>query len=424
MRRRIGSLALALLFISGLMAACGQSSIIQGSGDVHEGGPPAKEELVVWHTYSEEETRVFEDELIPDFERQYPNIVIRAVRQPHNDQLKSTIVSRATSDKVPDVVRMDIAWVPEMARLGVLYPVSDFADFGSIVSSLRPDALPTNRYGGRYYGLPLNITTKIAIYNRKLMEQAGLSRPPQTVEELFEAASRNRMVIGIEGTEPWQLLSYFTGLGGKLMNDAYTKASGYLNSPESVRAMSRLLELYQQGTINPELLTGKMDRWNSLIAGTNTLMIDEGPWFYSILSNFSGNSYNLSELTVAAPFPGTGDSIVGGENLVILKSTKHLEAAWTFLKWMTSKEAEHKMSRTGQLPTNLETEAIETGNETNQLIQVSKESLTVPLFRPPIPQWLDMEEIWNAKVKMIFSGQISVQIGLDEAATAFDALLK
>jgi multiple sugar transport system substrate-binding protein len=422
MRKNGKAKAFGLLLLSlGFVAACGNSSIIRGSGGIPIADPPpAKEEIVVWHTYSDEETRVFENELIPLFEKRHPDIAVHPVRQSQNDQLKSTIISRATSGKIPDVVRMDIAWVPELARLGVLYPVSDFSDFGRVKASFRTDTLQTNQYRERFYGLPLDINTKIAIYNRKLLNEAGLSGPPGTLEQLFDAAAKHRMVIGMEGMSPWHMLPYFFGLGGKLTDSGFTRASGYLNSPESIKAMSRLLELYDEKVINPDLLTGKQDRWNGIVKG-NILMIDDGPWFYSILTNVKGSKVDVAQATVAAPFPGIGTSIVGGENLVILKDTKHLQASWTFLKWMTSQEAEQRMLRTGLLPTNVNVE-IPAGPE-NDWIAASKKGLEHPLLRPPIPAWKEVESIWLNYATLIFSHKISVESGLNEASAAMDRVL-
>lgn len=118
-----------------LVGGCGPTSFIDGKLDMAP-TPVSKEEVVIWHTYGEEETRIFEKIIIPEFEKQHPDIVITPVRQPYDEKLKTTLIARASSEEIPDVVRMDIVWVPEFSRLGLLYPVSEFKDFEQVKSKL------------------------------------------------------------------------------------------------------------------------------------------------------------------------------------------------------------------------------------------------------------------------------------------------
>src|SRR5690606_31825830 len=150
-----------------------------------------------------EETRIFEDELIPLFELEYPTIDVKPVRQSYNDQLMSAIVSRASSNKPPDIVRMDIVWQSKYADLNLLYPVSDFEDFNLIKDRFYDEPLKSNRYEGNYYGLPLNTNTKVAIYNKETLEKLGLSNPPEKMDELINLVEENGLMIGMSDIDSW-----------------------------------------------------------------------------------------------------------------------------------------------------------------------------------------------------------------------------
>jgi multiple sugar transport system substrate-binding protein len=150
-------------------------------------------------------------------------------------------------------------------------------------------------------------------------------------------------------------------------------------------------------------------------------MADDGPWFYTVLSSSKDNPYDLLADTVAAPFPGL--SIIGGENLVILKNTRHLQASWTFVKWMTGKEAQEIMFKVGQIPTNRTTEVPEAIRD-NPFFRATMEGIRYPYLRPPIPELDDVETIFNRYMLQIFTDKLPVKEGLDRAAAEIEAAIR
>lgn len=408
---------IAFLFLL-LLAGCGSPQFIDGPLP-GEGTTPAREEIVIWHTYSDEETRVFENAVIPAFEKKYPGIRVTPVRQPYSSELKSTIIARASSGKTPDLVRMDITWVPELSSLGMLYPVSDLPDYKAAASGLQSVTMDTNKFGDRYYGLPLDVNTRVAIYNRRQLERLGID-PPQTVDDLVQAARRSGRPLGLDGLSPWSLLPYFYGLGGQLMDPTYARAGGYLNSPASIAAMKRIVALTDEGVFDRDLILGRGDRWHAVLQGS-MLMVDDGPWFYSVLSTSKENTFNLEDDTLVTPFPGR--SVTGGENLVILKDTLHLKAAWTFMKWMTGKEAQQMMFKAGQLPTNIEAE-MSADIEGNAFVAATMQGVKNAMLRPPIPRDNEIEDLFSKYMLLVFTKKLTVAEGLNQAAAAIDAVVR
>ncbi|WP_040950543.1 extracellular solute-binding protein [Gorillibacterium massiliense] len=411
----------ALLLPALLLAGCGSGKFISGPLHLPEESDPAAEEVVVWHTYSEEETRVFENVLIPLFESEHPDIKIRSVRQPYTDSLKTAVISRATSGKPPDLVRMDFTWVPQFTQLGLLYPLSELSDFPEVKARVRGDLLQTAYDDGGYYGLPLNVSTKIAVYNRKLLTAAGVKQSPATLAETVELARNSGSAIGIGDFSSWGFLPYYIGYGGQLLSPDWSRAEGYMNSPASVQAIEKLLALYREGVLRISSLTDGVDLWNDVRAG-RLFMIDEGPWFYSIFLNTRSVGNDILQQTETAPFPGVAGSVVGGEDLVILKRSQHAEAAWTFMKWMLSPTAQEEMFRVGQLPTTLDT-PIPSELSKDSYVRATMDGLDHAFLRPPIPQWDEIDAIMAKSLTLVFTGRLTPQMGLDDAAKAADALL-
>ena len=410
------------LIILSLMAGCGSQSVISDPKEVPKLNGGKRVDIGFWHTYSEEETLLLEQELIPAFEREYPKIRVQPLQLANNNEFKYTLISRNFSTGSPDVVRMDNAWVPGFSRLGLLRQLNKFPDFQETRSKFHPKDLDAGFYENHYYSLPLNTFTKVAIFNKELLNQAGYSVPPSSMEEVLKIAHKHGFTIGLGGYEAWNTLPYIYSLGGRLTNQDFTRADGYLNGAATVRAVEQLLLLYKEKIIDFSVVTGGGDNWDGVKEG-NILLTDEGPWFYSTLNAEELNK--ALKLTIPVPFPGNNGpaSMVSGEHLVIPNGSKHPDEAWTFLKWMSGKEPQLIMSQTGLVPSNV---------DAAEALKVSRESFVYPYLEamdaaflrvPPVKNWDEVDEVYTRYLKKIFLGEIIVKNGLDRAAAEIDRLL-
>ncbi len=373
-----------------------------------------------WHTYSDTEEKIFNEQVIPLFKKENPYIKVNATRMP-TEGLKQQIIAAVAGDASPDVMRMDIVWVPEFAGLDALSTVNDKDGFNSIKNTLFPGPLSTNFYNGKYYGLPLNTNTKVAIYNTDLLKKAGLTKPPKTFDELVQAArtlkSSGDYGIGIGGTSPWSMLPYFWTLGGKITDDNYTKATGYINSDASIAALQKIVDLNKEGLVAPAITGGDPGTWDGI--KESYLMIDDGPWFYSILGN------DMLKTTTPAVLPagkGGSTSVVGGEDLVIFSNSKHPKEAWTFMKFMMTEEPQIIMAQTGLIPTN-STAANSERVLSVPFIKPYIDQLKTAMPRTPSPNWGKIKDAINTAFESAVRGDMTPKAALDQAASEIDGLL-
>ncbi|MCV9887312.1 extracellular solute-binding protein [Metabacillus halosaccharovorans] len=404
-----------------VMIGCTNLTIIDEHSPAKIEEDQVNEKIEIWHTYSEQETKIFENEVIPLFEQEHPEIDIKPVRQAHNKQLMSSLISRASVNSTPDIIRMDITWMPKFADLKLLYPVSRFDDFNELKNRFYDAPLKSNVFEGSYYGLPLNSNTKVAIYNRQVLSDIGLKTPPRKMEEFIQIIEENNLKIGMLNVHTWGSLPYFYGLGGELTDPNHTKATGYLDSENSIKAVKKLVELYQNSNLPKQIVSGYPETWQNIRNG-NYFMIDEGPWFYSVQPN--DEIALINKQTISAPFPDNGESssILGGENIVMTKGTKHREAAWTFMKWMTTDTPQKLLLQAGLLPTNRHVPF--SGNLDKYPYYKSYiESIDQAHLRPQVPEWEQINDIYTNYLRQIFYEQVSVEDGLKKAAMEIDQLL-
>ncbi|RBW68308.1 hypothetical protein DS031_17455 [Bacillus taeanensis] len=413
----------SFLLILVLLTGCRSPSMISDPKKVQTLQDHEKTVITFWHTYNEKETRLLEQELIPAFEREHPNIQVESIDLAFNNELINTLIARTSSKRGPDVVRLHIAWIPEFLYKELLEPLSGFGDFENIRKRFNTNLMNIGLYKNNYYSLPLNIYTKAPIFNRELLKRAGYSKPPITMDEVLELARRYQYTIGLRGLGPWDTIPYIYSLGGSFIDEHANKASGYLNSDETIHAVEQLTALFKENLIDlPQDKLGAVENWERIKAG-NMLMTDDGPWFYSLLDKSEFDS--ALKLTFPVPFPQNNGpaSIIGGENLVIMKDSKRKAEAWTFMKWMTGKKAQLLLlEHTELIPTNLEVAKASTITRDSYLYPYREDAKNAILL-PLVKNWRKIDGVYTEYMNKIFEGELSVKDGLDRAAAEIDRLL-
>lgn len=380
----------------------------------------AQTEITFWHTYSEGEEKVLTEDVIPAFEAANPDIKVNAVRMPY-EGLNQQFITAVAGDVAPDVIRMDITWVAQMAKLGALTQVDGLAGFDAILADALPGPMATTQYKGGHYGLPLNTNTTAAVFNLKRLKELGFDAPPATMDELLAAADKadptnEKWLFAVQGSFNWAMLPFIWTLGGDITDETYTKATGYLNGEATVKAVQTIKDWYDKGIIGPCVLGEQPDTWGGIDAG-NYAMVVEGPWFYS----GSDAKPNNPDATLPS-VDGRSISIVGGEDIVMTKNTKNADASWAFMQYMMSEQAQLAMTKAGLIPT-MASNLAKMDTSVTPYLAAYVEQLKTAKPRTPSAEWPSIEEILNSTFESILRGNVGAQEGLDAAATQIDVLL-
>jgi len=376
-----------------------------------------------WHTMSDPEAAQLQ-KLIDAFQAANPGITVNATRYAYND-FKTALTTAIAGGDVPDTVRMDIAWVSEFASQAALMQLDGtLPDFDTIAASVFPGPLSTNKFNGHYYGLPQNTNTQVLLYNKDLFDKAGISAPPATMEEFAADAcklsdnAKGTYGYAEGGTYFWAPAPVFYAFGGKIVDDAITTATGYVNGPESVAAFTMLKDLYDKGCLSPNLLGGGIATDAGHATGIYAMIID-GPWMVDI---YKGNypDFKVNFAPIPAGKSGTS-SVVGGEDIVVMDGSKNKDAAAKWVSYLMGVEAQKTMATVGVMPTI----ASLTGDPAMPAhFGVFMEQLKTAQARVPSPKWSDMDNAINNAYQRILKGDQSVQAALDQAADEINALLK
>jgi multiple sugar transport system substrate-binding protein len=391
-----------------LMAGCG-------------GGQDTAATLTIWQTYNDEEYPVFK-EIVESFRVAHPDITIDVVRLPFAGA-EPKIQTALTTRTEPDIARVDVSFLAKLAGKNALldlgpYIPSEFRD------EILPVALSSCYYDDTLWGLPDQTNGLCLFYNREHFRSAGLDpeRPPATWDELIsygrKLTNRDEGVFGIGlSNSLWWTLPFFYTHGADFLSEDGTRC--VLNSPEGIAAFQLKVDLYQKYGIE-----GGAWRAGGIIhdlgfQNGRYSMILNGPWAVESLKR-TGIDFGVG-LIPAGPV-GTATN-VGGNNLVVFRSTKRPELASEFLRFVASEETQRMWaSRLGQIPVNVKASDAITSEE-HPYLAIFVEQMKTAIPRPQVMGYPEIENLMNPEMQAALDGTKSVEAALNSAVAEIDKLL-
>lgn len=380
--------------------------------------------VTFWNQYNTvgPENTTLVTKVLPAFQKAYPNITVYSQNY-DGSSFETKLIAAVAGGSGPDVIRSDIINVPLLAKLGVLATTDDIV--AARKGQFYPGPVATTLYRGHYYALPLDTNTRVLIYNKAIFARAGIATPPATSDQFMadavKIAATGKNVFGYAegGLDGWNILPWIWSFGGAVTDPANTKATGYINGANSVAALQFLVTLYNQKLLSPSLLGGGLQTSDAI--GTNKAgMILDGPWTPPIfLATYP--KLGLGFAPVPAGPNGHTSSVVGGEDIAQLKSSKNAAAAHAFMQFMTSSAAQLLMGEVGQMP-------VLKGLANNPLLPayyaLFNKELQTAQPRTVSPYWAKIDDALTTAFNEAVRGQQTPQVALDAAAKQIDAILK
>jgi len=192
-----------------------------------------------------------EEQLLTPYRARHPGLQVAQ----HNAALspaeyRRLLLTATAGDALPDVFQLDDADVPALAdRGGALDLAPYLARVGVDLARYNPEVLAMFRRGGAVYGLPRGYSPLMVVYNRDLLDRAGIAYPSDdwTWDEFLRTAqllTRDRDGDGrvdqwgaaVDRRPSFWLPWIWAGGGDVLCPDGH-RASGCLDAPATVAAL-------------------------------------------------------------------------------------------------------------------------------------------------------------------------------------------
>ncbi|NJP32788.1 extracellular solute-binding protein [Micromonospora thermarum] len=390
MRRTAKGIAvLASTTLALALAACGGED--KKSEEQPKADPAAlKAELTWWDTSDPKNEGPAFQELIAKFNQTYPNVKINYQSVPFGEAQNKFKTAAQAKTGAPDILRAEVAWVPEFASLGYLYAL-DGSELLADESDFLETPLSSNKYDGKTYGVPQVTDTLSLMYNKELLTKAGISTPPKTWAELKTAAQTIKQKTGAEGLyinpAGYFMLPFMYGEGGDVVDVQSKKIT--VGSDQNVAGLKIAKDLIASGAAAKPSANDSYGTMMTLFKEKKVAMIINGPWEVNNVKSAPafGGLENLGIAPVPAGSAKAGGP-VGGHNYTIWSGMpqEKIDAAVAFVKFMSSAESQAFLSeKLGLLPTRKSAYNLD-AVKNNPIVAAYQPVVEAAVARPWIPE--------------------------------------
>lgn len=292
-----------------------------------------------------------------------------------------------------------------------------------------------------YYGMPMRGHPLMFFYRQDIYNDLGLE-PPETFQEFVQQGEQLNQETDINptamyysrlsGQNMWLYLSHLWSNGGDVFDDNYRPI---FNSPEGIEAVKLYVDYLQQYEMTPpSSATWAEAEGNQAFNQERAATFMGWWWMYSTMTSDDATK-TVRENAAFAPMPAwEGKETVSYAQIWpvgILQDSKNQEAAWEYLKWMTSKETEKKVALREDNPdfennvvvrySNLRDEEI--NEKWGGIQEVGAEVLEDARTTPMIPEWPEIQEVLSTAVNDI-AGGADAQKRMDKAAEQVEKIME
>ncbi len=312
-------------------------------------GPAPGEEHVAVDVWSWNIAAASLMSLVPEFERQHPEIELR-IDMTGADMQSRFLLSLIAGVGAPDISQLQLVDAPKFAPSGALMDLTGQA--AQYADKFTPSFWDNCTHEGRVYAIPWDMGPCAVFYKRDLFERHGID--PESIEtwedyiavgqQIVEASrgETNMLALSVGGLfQFFEMLIQQTG-GGVFDREGRI----IIHSPENVQALEVLRAVLEAGIAAPINTSGPeyyASFQNDKIA-TYPLAVWLGGSIKDYAAPTAGN-WGVFRLPAVEP-GGLRTSNLGGSVLVIPDQCEKKEEAWKYVEYvLCTKEAQIEQYR-------------------------------------------------------------------------------
>lgn len=365
-RKTFGTLFAASALLLTTLAGCSGGKSVEDvtSSGTNSGSSGSKGDKVTITYYTiDSEDRTFIEKLIPDFEKEHPNIKVKMEKAPY-EQFDSKLQTLIAGGKSPDITsHYGYGGFAEYYNKGMLMDLTDLMQetgFKAEDYNIPEHLMDIYKVKDHTYGIPLNMYVTLMLYNKDMFDAAKLPYPPSdyedkswTFDKMVEDAKKmtvhsddiTKTQYGVDFT--WSERDMRPLYFGADPYSADTWTNGgvpsetYFDSPEVIAAYHKFFDLIFKDKVSPNT------EWSKSVAGQNGDPFVAGKIGMSVGGSWimaGSNDFPFKVGVAAVPWGGNDKvrSPLFVDPLLILKDSKHPKEAMEFIKYLLTTEVQEK----------------------------------------------------------------------------------
>ena len=259
----------------------------------------------------------------------------------------------------PDVVAVDLIYLPAFAEAGLMTDISDQIKALPFAKTLSDSHIRLGTYEGKNYAVPFSAEGSVLLYNKALFKKAGLdpNKPPTTWAQI-ESYSKKITALGdgvkgfyfagaCAGCNAFTFMPLIWASGGDVLSADGKTAT--VDTPAVRNALSFYRRLWSTGQVPTGAKTDDGTNFLGAFLTDKIGMAGSGAFSIGIIKRDHPNvDFGI------APLPGQkggSSSFAGGDSIGIPAGSKNVKAAFDFINWCLTEEVQVKeFAKNGSIP--------------------------------------------------------------------------
>lgn len=269
------------------------------------------------------------------------------------DQLLTKITTARAAGTSPDIYHFYNLWMPDFVEGGMLAepPAAALDDIKANYSAGTQGAVS---YGGKVWGYPTELNTWQLVYDKKMLADAGIAKPPATFAELKDAACKLK-VVGADGTVQRAGLiimpGWDSGVVHPFLSLLWSNKGEYLatdlsksmfNSPEGLATLQLYMDMLKDKCIDPAL-----GSFNNFVEGKGAMIIMANFFRSNLQTGFPDGYENVGVAPIPVGEGGTSTALQYNWLWGVDAGSKNQAEAWKLVEWLNTPAGEGKASPMG-----------------------------------------------------------------------------
>lgn len=293
----------------------------------------SQNEVIVW-TLQMSDFSDYMNGVISEFEKENPTIKIKWIDVPFSEGEKRTLAS-VLSDNPPDLINLNPDFSATLAQKGALAEIDK-----KQTSQFNQEILKSLEYNGKLYSIPWYATSAVTIYNKKLIQKAGVE-VPKNYEEIGQIAP-----IIKEKTGTYVFLPNITENDTmlKILNKYGVNSPETITSDKSIKVFEFFKNLYANNLIPKESITQTHREALEKYMSENIVLFQAGANFLNMIKENAPSTYKNTD--VAAQITGElGQNDFSLMNFIIPLKAKHKDEALKFALYLTNDKNQLELAK-------------------------------------------------------------------------------
>jgi multiple sugar transport system substrate-binding protein len=289
----------------------------------------------------------------------------------------------------------------------------------------------TNVVDGAIRGIPWYVDTRLLFYRTDLLKAAGFAAAPRTWSEWLEAMRRikarqapGHFAVLLPVDEYEQPLILGREMGSSLLRDG--DRYGDFRATPFRKAAEFYVSLFHEGLAPAWSNSQVTSVYQQFAAGDFALYIT-GPWnvgeFRRRLPPEMKDRWTTAPMPAPDGTPQPGVSLAGGASLVLFQASRHPEAAWKLVEFLSEPAVQVRFHQlTGDLPPRLSAwnDPTLAGDRQSAAFRAQLERV---VSAPKIPEWEEVSvQVWQS-LEPAIRGRESVDAALTSLDERVDRIL-